>query len=169
MTAETPLPNFYHMKNCNSRRGPQYPCDCSRPKRFAQPPADDAVVEKISRGLDPMAWKFIDTHAADDPPHPAVPLTRARAVEHAATAIALVRRSSPPVEGWNEAIEAAAQSCDREAAACLGDVHRVIEACVTDELGAKFAKERASALVTAAADIRALKRPSPASTHKEKA
>jgi hypothetical protein len=24
---------IYHTKNCNSKRGPQYPCDCSEPKK----------------------------------------------------------------------------------------------------------------------------------------
>lgn len=26
-------PDKYHIKNCNSQRGPQYPCDCPTPKK----------------------------------------------------------------------------------------------------------------------------------------
>lgn len=54
---------------------------------------------------------------------------------------------------WNAAIEMAAKSCETEADKCIGDI---VEG---DEIGRREANARAGALLTAARDIRALKRP----------
>ena len=48
------------------------------------------------------------------------------------------------------AYETAARLCEREAEACLSDI------VPGDDLGAKYAHARAGALLTAAADIRAI-------------
>lgn len=34
-------------------------------------------LEKLAAAMDPTGWRFIVDHEHDDPPHPAVPITRA--------------------------------------------------------------------------------------------
>lgn len=36
--SDSPQNNYYHTKGCNHLRGPQYPCDCARPKKQRTPP-----------------------------------------------------------------------------------------------------------------------------------
>lgn len=48
-------------------------------------------IERHSRGYDPVAWKFVDEHCNDDPPHVAVPLTRKRLLDASTVAIAALR------------------------------------------------------------------------------
>lgn len=52
--------------------------------------------------------------------------------------------------GWDDAIRATIELCEKEASACLGDI------VPNDEIGRREANARAGALLTAAEDIRAL-------------
>lgn len=50
-------------------------------------PADMDEIEQVARAIDPQAWGFIDRHEHDEPPHPAVAITRRAGLAQAARAI----------------------------------------------------------------------------------
>jgi hypothetical protein len=82
--AEQREPGVYHTKKCNSRRGPQYPCDCSKP-RILPPSAAPPDAEVMARG------SFRSFEAAV---HPAMRETVVKCMAHLITAATMQERKA---------------------------------------------------------------------------